>query len=175
MAHARLTLVAAAAAVLGVLPMIAIRPAPAFTQEQQNPDLQQQMPAPGTMPAPGSMSGSSMPGSMMPGSMMPGSMMNRRGVDLPQPPLITMTAVPGYGPAPLTVGFFVNTVDPEGKGFVSYVWNFGDGQVSMDPPLTFFHTYSKTGTYVATVNATTSDGRTAIAYVGVTVRPGIVN
>jgi PKD repeat protein len=170
MAHARLTLVAAAAAVLGVLPMIAIRPAPAFTQEQQNPDLQQQMTAPGTMPAPGSMSGSSMPGSMM-----PRSMMNRRGVDLPQPPLITMTAVPGYGPAPLTVGFFVNTVDPEGKGFVSYVWNFGDGQVSMDPPLTFFHTYSKTGTYVATVNATTSDGRTAIAYVGVTVRPGIVN
>jgi PKD repeat protein len=170
MAHARLTLVAAATAVLGVLPMIAIQPAPAFNQEQQNPDLQQQMPAPGTVPAPGSMSGSSMPGSMM-----PGSMMNRRGVDLPQPPLITMTAVPGYGPAPLTVGFFVNTVDPEGKGFVSYVWNFGDGQVSMDPPLTFFHTYSKTGTYVATVNATTSDGRTAIAYVGVTVRPGIVN
>jgi PKD repeat protein len=170
MAHARLTLVAAATAVLGVLPMIAIRPAPAFNQEQQNPDLQQQMPAPGTMPAPGSMFGSSMPGSMM-----PGSMMNRRGVDLPQPPLITMTAVPGYGPAPLTVGFFVNTVDPEGKGFVSYVWNFGDGQVSMDPPLTFFHTYSKTGTYVATVNATTSDGRTAISYVGVTVRPSIAN
>ena len=101
--------------------------------------------------------------------------MNGRGVDLPQPPLITMTAVPGYGPAPLTVGFFVNTVDPEGKSFVSYLWNFGDGQVSMDPPLTFFHTYTNTGTYVATVNATTSDGRTAIAYVGVTVRPSIAN
>jgi PKD repeat protein len=111
----------------------------------------------------------------MAGSSMPGSMMNGRGVNLPQPPLITMTAVPGYGPAPLTVGFFVNTVDPEGKGFVSYVWNFGDGQVSMDPPLTFFHTYAKTGTYVATVNATTSDGRTAISYVGVTVRPSIAN
>ena len=101
--------------------------------------------------------------------------MNGHGVELPQPPLITMTAVPGYGPAPLTVGFFVNTVDPEGKGFVSYVWNFGDGQVSMAPPLTFFHTYATTGTYVATVNATTSDGRTAIAYVGITVRPSIVN
>jgi PKD repeat protein len=160
MADARLTLMAAAAAVLGVLVLIAIRPAPAFTQEQQNQDLQPQMPASGSMPAPGSM---------------PGTMMNRRGVNLPQPPLITMTAVPGYGPAPLTVGFFVNTVDPEGKGFVSYVWNFGDGQVSMDPPLTFFHTYAKTGTYVATVNATTSDGRTAISYVGVTVRPSIAN
>ena len=86
-----------------------------------------------------------------------------------------MTAVPGYGPAPLTVGFFVNTVDPEGKGFVSYVWNFGDGQVSMDRPLTFFHTYKAAGTYVATVNATTADGRTAVGYVGVTVRPRILN
>jgi len=166
MADARLTSLAAAAAVLGALLMIAIGPAPAFTQEQQNQDLQPQMPASGSVPAPGSMS--------TPGSM-PGTMMNGRGVNLPQPPLITMTAVPGYGPAPLTVGFFVNTVDPEGKGFVSYVWNFGDGQVSMDPPLTFFHTYAKTGTYVATVNATTSDGRTAISYVGVTVRPSIAN
>jgi len=166
MADARLTSLAAAAAVLGALLMIAIPPAPAFTQEQQNQDLQPQMPASGSVPAPGSMS--------TPGSM-PGTMMNGRGVNLPQPPLITMTAVPGYGPAPLTVGFFVNTVDPEGKGFVSYVWNFGDGQVSMDPPLTFFHTYAKTGTYVATVNATTSDGRTAISYVGVTVRPSIAN
>jgi PKD repeat protein len=162
MADARLTLLAAAAAVLGALLMIAIGPAPAFTQEQQTQDLQQQMPAAGSMPAPGSMS-------------TPGSMMNGHAVNLPQPPLITMTAVPGYGAAPLTVGFFVNTVDPEGKGFVSYVWNFGDGQVSMDPPLTFFHTYAKTGTYVATVNATTSDGRTAISYVGVTVRPSIAN
>jgi PKD repeat protein len=169
MADARLTLAAAAAAALGMLLLIAIRPAPAFTQEQ-NQDSQQQMPVPGSMPAP--------PGSMpgpMPGSSMPGSMMNGRGVELPQPPLITMTAVPGYGPAPLTVGFFVNTVDPEGKGFVSYVWNFGDGQVSMDPPLTFFHTYANAGTYVATVNATTSDGRTATTYVGVTVRPSIAN
>jgi PKD repeat protein len=174
MADARLTLVAAAAAVLGVLLLIAIRPSPAFTQEQQNLDLQPQMPAPGSMPTPGSMPGS-MAGSSMPESSMPGSTMNGHGVNLPQPPLITMTAVPGYGPAPLTVGFFVNTVDPEGKGFVSYVWNFGDGQVSMDPPLTFFHTYANAGTYVATVNATTSDGRTAISYVGVTVRPSIAN
>ena len=78
-----------------------------------------------------------------------------------------MTAVPGYGAAPLAVGFYVNSVDPDSKGFVSYVWNFGDGQVSMDPPLTFFHTYTVAGSYVATVTATTADGRTAIAYVGV--------
>lgn len=161
---------AAATAALAMLLLIATRPAPVLAQPQQNQDLQepqQQMQPSGTMQSPGSMPGS-----------MPESMANGRGinhVDIPQPPLITMTAVPGYGPAPLSVGFFVNTVDPEGKGFVSYVWNFGDGQVSMDPPLTFFHTYAVAGSYVATVSATTADGRTAIAYVGITVRPSILN
>jgi hypothetical protein len=169
MADARLAFAAAAiTAAVTMLLLVAIRPAAALAQQQQNQDLQQrQVAAPGTTQAPGSMSGP------MPGSMTEGSSPNR--IDLPQPPLITMTAVPGYGPAPLSVGFFVNTVDPEGKGFVSYVWNFGDGQVSMDPPLTFFHTYKTAGSYIATVNATTSDGRTAIAYVGITVRPSIVN
>lgn len=149
----------AAAAALAVLLLVATRAAPVFAQPQQNQDPQQpQMPESGSTQAAASM---------------PGHSFDR--VDLPQPPSITMTAVPGYGAAPLTVGFFVNTVDPEGKGFVSYVWNFGDGQVSMDPPLTFFHTYKTAGTFVATVNATTADGRTAVAYVGVTVRPSILN
>lgn len=162
MANARIAIGAAAAA-LAMLLLVAIRPAPVLAQSQQNQDLQQgQMPTSGGMQVPGSMPES----------------MNRNGsnrIDLPQPPLITMTAVPGYGPAPLSVGFFVNTVDPEGKSFVSYVWNFGDGQVSMAPPLTFFHTYTAAGSYVATVNATTADGRTAVGYVGITVRPSIVN
>ena len=160
MADARLGFAAAAViAALAVPLLVATRAAPAFAQSQQNQDSQQpQMPAPGSMRTPASR---------------PGHSFDR--VDLPQPPSITMTAVPGYGPAPLSVGFFVNTADPEGKGFVSYVWNFGDGQVSMNPPLTFFHTYKTAGSYVATVNATTADGRTAVAYVGVTVRPRILN
>ncbi len=94
-----------------------------------------------------------------------------RRMNIPQPPSVTMTAVPSYGVSPMVVGFFVNGVDPEGQGFVSYFWTFGDGQVSMDPPLMFFHTYHTPGTYVATVTATTADGRVAIAYAGVTVRP----
>jgi PKD repeat protein len=92
-------------------------------------------------------------------------------VNIPQPPSVTMTAVPSYGAAPMVVGFFVNGVDPEGEGFVSYFWTFGDGQVSMDPPLMFFHTYNTPGSYVATVSATTADGRVAVAYVGIVVRP----
>ena len=148
----------AAAAAFAMLLLVAASPAPALAQEMQMP---------GAMQASGAASGSST------GSTMNGQGANR--IDLPELPTVTMTAVPGYGPMPLTVGFFVNTVDPEGKGFVSYVWNFGDGQVSMDPPLTFFHTYTTAGSYVATVNATTADGRTAVGYVGITVRPSIVN
>jgi PKD repeat protein len=136
--------------------MVAAMPIPSSAQLR---NVQHQSSHQGAGPMPGSMSGKSGNG--------PGS------VNLPQPPSITMNAVPGYGPAPLTVGFFVNAVDPDGKPFVSYLWNFGDGQVSMDPPLTFFHTYKIPGSYVATVSATTSDGRTAIAYVGITVRPSV--
>jgi PKD repeat protein len=155
MADARLAFAfATGAAALAMSLLVAIRPAPAFAQERQN-----QASESAAMSGPASRTGGQ----------------GFHHIDLPQPPSITMTAVPGYGPAPLTVGFFVNTVDPEGKGFVSYVWNFGDGQVSMDRPLTFFHTYKAAGTYVATVNATTADGRTAVGYVGVTVRPRILN
>jgi len=160
MADARLALALAAIA-LAALSWTAVRPAPGFAQQQQDEDpLQQQRPV-----ARGDMQG-------------PNAMTHGNGpdhVDMPQPPAITMNAVPGYGNAPLSVGFFVNTVDPEGRTFVSYVWNFGDGQVSIDPPLTFFHTYKIPGIYVATVNATTSDGRTATAYVGITVRPSGLN
>jgi PKD repeat protein len=157
MADARLGVAAALAALL----LAATHPAPARAQSQPG-EAQEQMPAPASMGTPGQTPGSTDEHAY-------------KRIDLPQPPVITMTAVPGYGSAPLTVGFFVNTVDPDGKGFVSYVWNFGDGQVSMDPPLTFFHTYKTPGSYVATVNATTADGRTATAYVGVTVRQAIVN
>ena len=145
------------AAALAVVSLIAMRPARVCAQprQDQEPHRQQQQMAQAA-----------------------GAMLGGNGPDhvaIPQLPSITMTAVPGYGPAPLVVGFFVNTVDPEGQGFVSYVWNFGDGQVSMDPPLTFFHTYTTAGNYVATVNATTADGRTATAYVAVTVRPAVLN
>jgi PKD domain len=92
-------------------------------------------------------------------------------IKLPELPSISMIAVPSYGVGPLTVGFFANGVDPKGKGFVSYLWTFGDGGVSMDPPMMFFHIYKNPGTYIATVTATTADGRTATSYTGIIVRP----
>lgn len=92
-------------------------------------------------------------------------------LNLPALPSIAITAVPSYGVVPLTVGFFANGVDPKGEGFVSYLWNFGDGAVSMDPPMMFFHTYKNPGTYIVTLTATTADGRTATSYAGIIVRP----
>ncbi len=84
------------------------------------------------------------------------------------PPTIHLTALPSYGNAPLTVGFFVDANDPADVGFVSYQWNFGDGHVSTLPPLMTYETYATPGTYIVTITATTADGRSASALTGVT-------
>ncbi len=84
----------------------------------------------------------------------------------------SMMVSPPYGIAPLQVGFFVLADDPEGIGFLTYSWNFGDGTVSSLPPeLYIFHTYRKPGTYVCTLTAMTVDGREKTFIQGVIVRP----
>ena len=87
------------------------------------------------------------------------------------PPHISLLAVPSYGVAPLTVGFYVNGVDPENVGFVTYEWNFGDGNVSTLPPTLLYETYQQPGNYLVTVTAITGDGRSATATAGILVRP----
>ena len=52
---------------------------------------------------------------------------------MPAIPQIQLQTVPAYGPAPLTVGFFVSSLNPDAAPIASYIWNFGDGQVSMLP------------------------------------------
>ncbi len=80
---------------------------------------------------------------------------------------------PPYGSAPLAVGFFVLANDPEGLGFLTYSWNFGDGAVSSLPPeMYIFHTYRKPGSYVCELTMTTVDGRRATVFQGVIVGPG---
>lgn len=91
---------------------------------------------------------------------------------IPEPLLITLQAAPGYGPAPLLVGFLLNAIDPSGGEIVAYNWNFGDGHTSTEPPIMAYNTYSKPGTYVATVTITTADGRSATGFTGVIVKPG---
>jgi PKD repeat protein len=90
-------------------------------------------------------------------------------VDIPRIPQITVAAVPGYGVAPLVVGFLVSSSDPEAV-FQSYMWNFGDGQVSTLPPLVLFHTFQNPGTYVVSVTVTTADGHQASGFAGVIVK-----
>ena len=91
---------------------------------------------------------------------------------IPEPVQGSMLASPPYGNAPLAVGFVVLANDPEGLGFLTYSWNFGDGEVSSLPPEAYiFHTYQKPGNYVAELTVTTVDGRKATLFQGITVQP----
>lgn len=90
---------------------------------------------------------------------------------IPTIPHVQLQPLPGYGPAPLTVGFFASSSDPEGAPFAMYRWNFGDGQVSTLPPIALFHTYTNPGSYVVTVTATTTDGHQASGFAGIIVTP----
>ena len=92
---------------------------------------------------------------------------------MPMIPQIRLQTVPAYGPAPLTVGFFVSSVNPDAAPMASYIWNFGDGQVSMLPPTALFHTYTNPGSYVVNVTVTDTDGHQASSFAGVIVtQPG---
>ncbi|HKU27146.1 MAG TPA: PKD domain-containing protein [Candidatus Sulfotelmatobacter sp.] len=91
---------------------------------------------------------------------------------IPQPVRGSMIVTPPYGSAPLRVGFFVLATDPEGLGFLTYSWNFGDGTVSSLPPeLYIFHTYRNPGTYVCELTTTTVDGRKNSFFQGIVVEP----
>ncbi len=91
-------------------------------------------------------------------------------VPIPRMPSIALQALPGYGVAPLTVGFMVTFPDPTVQ-FETYRWDFGDGKVSTMPPMMLFHTYTQPGSYVVTLTATTTDGHLAMARAGVVARP----
>jgi PKD repeat protein len=88
---------------------------------------------------------------------------------MPNIPQIQLQPVPAYGPAPLTVGFFVTSINPESAPIASYLWNFGDGQVSMLPPTALFHTYTTPGSYLVNVTTTDTDGHRASSFAGIVV------
>ena len=104
---------------------------------------------------------------------MPGASPSARPtMAIPEPLLVTVQAAPGYGRAPLLVGFLLNAVDPSGAAIVSYNWNFGDGHTSTLPPIMAYNTYANPGNYVTRVTITTADGRSATGFAGVIVKPG---
>ncbi|GAB4376688.1 MAG: hypothetical protein Kow0042_23240 [Calditrichia bacterium] len=83
-------------------------------------------------------------------------------VDYPAPPptnqnpVAVATASVSSGPAPLTVNFSsAGSYDPDGT-IVEYHWNFGDGNVSLNPNPT--HTYSQAGSYPVVLTVKDDDG-----------------
>ena len=84
---------------------------------------------------------------------------------------VSLIVYPTYGVAPMLVGAFADVMDPLDSPIVSYYWNFGDGNVSTLPnPLLVLNTYKNPGTYMVTLRIVTADGRSAMAFAGVTVR-----
>jgi len=84
------------------------------------------------------------------------------------PPLVTVSANPTSGVAPLAVSFSSTASDPDGS-IASYSWVFGDGQTSTQPYPS--HTYSAAGTYTARLTVTDNQGATASASVIITANP----
>lgn len=85
-------------------------------------------------------------------------------------PVPAIVAEPTAGKAPLTVSFSsVGTTDPDGDTRLAYAWDFdGNGTVvsrSPDPS----HTYTRDGSYRATLTVTDRGGRRASADVDVEV------
>ena len=79
-------------------------------------------------------------------------------------------ADPATGPAPLEVQFSSTAADPDGDPLI-YRWTFGDGGSALrSNPV---HTYTKPGSYTATVTVRDPDGNVGTDTVQITVNaPG---
>jgi hypothetical protein len=88
-------------------------------------------------------------------------------------PNVAIFPMPGYGTAPLVVGFIPQIHNIGDSGVISYKWSFGNGQVAITPPLQTFATYKNPGVYVASLTIVTADGRSATGFASITVKaPG---
>ena len=87
------------------------------------------------------------------------------------PPTAVLTANPTSGPPPLTVNFNGSgSYDPDaGDSIASYTINFGDGTSITQNTPTVSHTYTKAGTYAATLTVTDSHGATSTNAAEVTI------
>ncbi|WP_309112821.1 ThuA domain-containing protein [Saccharothrix sp.] len=91
-----------------------------------------------------------------------------RGVTHNQRPVVTASASPNTGTAPLKVDFTASATDPDGDTPISYTWVFGDGGTATGASVS--HTYTAPGTFTAKVTATDSRGASGSTTVAVTVR-----
>ena len=84
-----------------------------------------------------------------------------------RPPEVEAAAAPASGKAPLEVLLTAQGSDPDGD-VLTYRWDFGDGSAPVSGRVAR-HTYTKNGTFTATVTATDRAGATGTATVAVTV------
>ncbi len=78
---------------------------------------------------------------------------------------VSITANPVTGSSPLQVSF--NSSAEEGASPYSYVWDFGDGNVSnLQNPI---NTYQTAGSYTAKVTVTDAEGKTASKSIAIIV------
>ncbi len=94
-----------------------------------------------------------------------------RGVTDNTPPVVTASATPTTGTAPVTVNFTGTATDPDGDNPLTYAWDFGDG--GRATTLNATHTYTAPGTFTATLTVT--DARGAKSFANVTVQVNAPN
>ncbi|MEV5559350.1 ThuA domain-containing protein [Nonomuraea wenchangensis] len=85
-----------------------------------------------------------------------------------QHPVVTATATPATGVAPLQVAFTATAADPEDDP-LTYKWNFGVAGAPEPTTAEASHTYTAPGTYTAVVTVTDDKGASATAQVQVKV------
>ncbi|WP_329107176.1 ThuA domain-containing protein [Micromonospora sp. NBC_01699] len=90
-----------------------------------------------------------------------------RGVTDNAPPVVTASANPTTGVAPVQVAFSGTATDPENDAPFTYAWDFGDGGTANTANAT--HTYTVPGNFTATLTVTDARGAATSAYVPVAV------
>lgn len=91
-----------------------------------------------------------------------------KGATENQRPVVTATATPATGVAPLTVDFAATASDPEGDP-ITYKWNFGVTGAPEPTTAEASHTYTAPGNYTAVVTVTDEKGASATAQVQIKV------
>ena len=87
------------------------------------------------------------------------------------PPLVSFSGTPTNGFAPLTVSFTNSSVDA-----TSYIWDFGDGNIST--AIHGFNIYTNAGTYTVTLTASGPGGTRVLAltnYIVAAIPPPLVS
>lgn len=86
-------------------------------------------------------------------------------------PSASFTAAPTSGVAPLPVSFDASTSSDSDGSIASYNWSFGDGAIASG--MTTSHSYTRAGTFTATLTVTDSQGLTDTASASITVNAAL--